>query len=390
VPAVGAKVFSRDADTRLQSPPHEESAMQQVLGIDIGFGFTKATNGRSTIIFKSLSGEAADIQYWADFGESQPVDQIHVSIDGKSYFIGELAEQQSSAPTYTLDQDRLVAEYVRILALTAAGLLIQNGMVNVPVNVVSGLPIGHFRRHHERFRDLLTGHHAVAYHSPNGQSASKSIYINKVRMLPQPLGSILNLLMDDHGRITQREVAAQKIGVVDIGFRTTDFCIMDRLRHIDRGSRTIDSGMSKAFGLIAQKLQEKCGVAVELYRLYQAVEEGTIRMRGKAVNFSAIRDHVFEQLAAGIAGEIDRLWAHDWDIDMILLTGGGSRELARHLRPLIAGNVVPLEPHTDSRLNNVFGYMKYGRFIWGNGTAGPSAEAAPAPQPSERPAVASV
>ncbi|MCU0560179.1 MAG: ParM/StbA family protein [Desulfobacterales bacterium] len=364
--------------------------MQQVLGIDIGFGFTKATNGRSTIIFKSLSGEAADIQYWADFGESQPVDQIHVSIDGKSYFIGELAEQQSSAPTYTLDQDRLVAEYVRILALTAAGLLIQNGMVNVPVNVVSGLPIGHFRRHHERFRDLLTGHHAVAYHSPNGQSASKSIYINKVRMLPQPLGSILNLLMDDHGRITQREVAAQKIGVVDIGFRTTDFCIMDRLRHIDRGSRTIDSGMSKAFGLIAQKLQEKCGVAVELYRLYQAVEEGTIRMRGKAVNFSAIRDHVFEQLAAGIAGEIDRLWAHDWDIDMILLTGGGSRELARHLRPLIAGNVVPLEPHTDSRLNNVFGYMKYGRFIWGNGTAGPSAEAAPAPQPSERPAVASV
>lgn len=364
--------------------------MQQVLGIDIGFGFTKATNGRDTIIFKSLSGDAADIQYWADFGDSQPADQIHVSIDGKSYFIGELAEQQSSAPTYTLDQDRLIAEYVRILSLTAAGLLIQNGMVNVPVNVVSGLPIGHFRRHHEQFRDLLTGHHSVIYHSPNGQSVSKSIYINKVRMLPQPLGSILNLLMDDHGRITQREVAAQKIGVVDIGFRTTDFCIMDRLRHIDRGSRTIDSGMSKAFGLIAQKLQEKCGVAVELYRLYQAVEEGTIRMRGKAVNFSAIRDHVFEQLAAGIAGEIDRLWAHDWDIDMILLTGGGSRELARHLRPLIAGNVVPLEPHTDSRLNNVFGYMKYGRFIWGNGSVAPSAEAAPVPQPSERAAAASV
>ncbi|MFO7707755.1 MAG: ParM/StbA family protein [Desulfobacterales bacterium] len=362
--------------------------MQQVLGIDIGFGFTKATNGRDTIIFKSLSGDAADIQYWADFGDSQPADQIHVSIDGKSYFIGELAEQQSSAPTYTLDQDRLIADYVRILALTAAGLLIQNGMVNVPVNVVSGLPIGHFRRHHERFNDLLTGQHSVTYHSPNGQSVSKSIYINKVRMLPQPLGSILNLLMDDQGRITQREVAAQKIGVVDIGFRTTDFCIMDRLRHIDRGSRTIDSGMSKAFGLIAQKLQEKCGVAVELYRLYQAVEDGTIRMRGKAVNFSAIRDNVFEQLASGIAGEIDRLWAHDWDIDMILLTGGGSRELARHLRPLIAGNVVPLEPHTDSRLNNVFGYMKYGRFIWGSGAPASSVEAAS--RPADRPAAASV
>lgn len=352
--------------------------MQQVLGIDIGFGFTKATNGRDTIIFKSLSGDAADVQYWADFGGAQPADHIHVTIDGKSYFIGELAEQQSSAPKYTLDQERLIADYVRILALTAAGLLVQNGMVNVPVNVVSGLPIGHFRRHQARFHDLLTGHHSVIYHSPNGQSVTKAIYINKVRMLPQPLGSILNLLMDDQGRISQREAAAQKIGVVDIGFRTTDFCVMDRLRHIDRGSRTIDSGMSKAFGLIAQKLQEKCGVAVELYRLYQAVEDGTIRMRGKAVNFSAIRDQVFEQLATAIAGEIDRLWAHDWDIDMILLTGGGSRELARHLRPLIAGNVVPLEPHADSRLNNVFGYMKYGQFIWKNSACGAADEAAPA------------
>jgi plasmid segregation protein ParM len=132
--------------------------------------------------------------------------------------------------------------------------------------------------------------------------------------------------------------------------------------------------MSKAFGLIAQKLQEKCGVSVELYRLYQAVEEGAIRMRGKPINFASIRDQVFEQLAGSIAGEIDRLWAHDWDIDLIVLTGGGSRELARHLKPLIDGNVVPLEPHIDSRLNNVFGYVKYGKFAWGAPAASKSAD----------------
>jgi plasmid segregation protein ParM len=272
------------------------------------------------------------------------------------------------------------------MALTAAGLLIKNGTINVPVNLVSGLPIGYFKRHHERFPGILAGHHAVTYHYPNGQTISRAIYINKVRMLPQPLGSILNLLMDEQGRISQRELASQKIGVVDIGFRTTDFSIMDRLRHIDRGSRTIDSGISKAFGLIAQKLQEKCGVAVELYRLYQAVEEGTIRMRGKPINFTAIRDQVFEQLAGAIAGEIDRLWADDWDMDMILLTGGGSRELAKHLRPMIAGNVVPMEPHTDSRLNNVFGYVKYGKFVWGNGADGKAGDDTPKTQKQDWPA----
>ena len=95
-----------------------------------------------------------------------------------------------------------------------------------------------------------------------------------------------------------------------------------------------------------------------------------------------------EQLAGALAGEIDRLWTDDWDMDMILLTGGGSRELAKHLRPMIAGNVVPLEPHTDSRLNNVFGYVKYGKFIWGNGADGKAGDDASQTQKQGWPAPA--
>ena len=66
-----------------------------------------------------------------------------------------------------------------------------------------------------------------------------------------------------------------------------------------------------------------------------------------------------------IAGEIDRLWSDDWDIDTIILSGGGSRELAQYLQPLITGNVVPVDLSQDPRLNNVLGYIKYGRYIWG-------------------------
>ena len=32
----------------------------KVIGIDIGFGFTKATNGRDAVIFKSIFGEASE------------------------------------------------------------------------------------------------------------------------------------------------------------------------------------------------------------------------------------------------------------------------------------------------------------------------------------------
>ena len=338
----------------------------RVLGIDIGFGFTKATNGIDTVIFKSIFGDATDMQFWMDFSDQGSSDFFHVTIDGKSYFIGDLAEQQSTVTNFTLDQERLITEFVKILALTVAGVFTEKGSeVNVPINIVSGLPIGYFKNNYKRFNEILTGHHKVIYHKHDGGREVREIYINKVRMLPQPLGSILNVLMDSRGKIVNMDLAKQKIGVVDIGFRTTDFTIMDRLRYIDRGSRTMDTGISKAFTIIANKLREKCGVSVQLYRLYRAAEYGMIKMKGQGFNFAKIRDQVYAQLANNIANDIDRLWADDWDIDTILLSGGGSLELARYLQPLIAGNVRSLTNGVDARLNNVLGYIKYGKNIWG-------------------------
>ncbi len=361
----------------------------KILGVDIGFGFTKATNGMDTLIFKSIFGDASDLQFWIDFGDQALTDSFNVTIDGKSYFIGNLAEQQSNVLNFTLDQEKLISEFVKILALTAAGVFLKkDAEINVPINIVSGLPIGHFKNNFERFDEILTGHHKITYHQFDGIRVVKEIYINKIRMLPQPLGSILNLLMDDHGKIVNVDLARQKIGVVDIGFRTTDFSILDKLRYIDRGSRTMDTGISKAFSIISNKLREKCGVNVQLYRLYKAAEAGTIKMKGHGLNFVKIRDQVYNQLAGNIANDIDRLWAEDWDIDTIILTGGGSMELAKYLQPLIAGNVRPVMNNIDARLNNVQGYLKYGKHIWGE--AEPEAEiepetSSPAPPPELEP-----
>jgi plasmid segregation protein ParM len=141
----------------------------------------------------------------------------------------------------------------------------------------------------------------------------------------------------------------------------------------------MDTGISKAFSVISNKLREKCGVNVELYRLYKAAEAGAIKMKGHGLNFSKIRDQVYAQLAGTIANDIDRLWAEDWDIDTIILTGGGCMDLATYLQPLIAGNVRPIMNNVDARLNNVHGYIKYAKYIWGESVPEPP----PPPPPPE-------
>ncbi len=333
----------------------------EVLGIDIGFGFTKATNGKDYLVFKSLMGEATDIQFRTKIGSTSYLNDLHVTIDDKSYFIGDFAEQQSNVRQFTLDQEKLISDFVKILGLTVAGTFSEE---YVPINLVSGLPVGYLKQYYKRFAELLSGHHKVTYHNPDGSTFTRRININKIRMMPQPLGSLFNMMMNDDGKIINADLSNQKVGVVDIGFRTTDFTIMDRMRYVERGSSTMDTGISKSFAIIANKLREESGVAIELYRLFNAVEGGTIKIRGQEYNIANLRDQVYQHSAGVIAGDIDRLWAEDWDIDVILVTGGGSRELANYLEPMISGQVIHVENNVDARLNNVQGFYKYGRYEW--------------------------
>ena len=335
----------------------------EVLGIDIGFGFTKVAGYKDPLIFKSILGDATHLQFWSDFSEVSPAEYFHVTIDGKTYFVGDLAENQSNVRHFTLDQDKLISDFVKILALTAVGFM---GTENEPINIVSGLPIIYFKEKKDTFTEILKGKHEIIFTQPDGKTVRKLISIDKICMLPQPIGSALNVVLNDDGKLIDQDLAKKKVGVIDIGFRTTDITILDHLQYIDRGSRTLDTGISKAFSIISNKLRERSNTNVELFRMYKAAESGSIKIKGQEYNFSGIRDQVYARLAEIIASEIERLWAEDWDIDKILFTGGGSMVLAQFLTPLIIGNMIPLRAKVDARLNNVRGYLKYGLHLWQN------------------------
>lgn len=343
-----------------------------IIAIDTGFGFTKATNGNKTIVFKSILGESTDIQFKGGIlGEGSPDENIQIEIDGQSYFIGEMAERQSNVRSFTLDQAQFFTAHLKPLALAAASRLAGSFM---PTGLVTGLPIGYFREYRESITKALQGDHKVVLTSLSGKREEKNIKINEVKVIPQPFGSLFNLMMNDLGELGEKRYVHEKIGIIDIGFKTADFTVSDKMRYSERGSRTTDTGISKAFGMIAGKLREKSNVNIELYRLYDAVERGSIKIKGKEYDLKGPTELVFSQLATAIASEVDRLWSDDWDIDTIVLTGGGGAALARHLQPLINGQVIVVDPAKDPRLCNVKGYWKYGKHLWARGVATPAAQ----------------
>lgn len=337
----------------------------EILAIDIGFGFTKATDGNRSIVFKSVLGEATGLQYQGSIlDDASAEDHMQLEVDGRSLFIGDLAERQSNVRFFTLDQAQFVSRFAKSLALAAAARLV-NGYI--PINLVTGLPIGYYQQYKDELATLLLGEHRIVLTDGTGKREEKTLKIGKVKVIPQPFGSLFNLMLNDLGEVGDKRLVKEKIGIVDVGFRTSDYTVSDKMRYSERGSRTTDSGIARAFNVIATKLREKSGVNVELYRLHEAVDRGAIRIRGKDYELKGLTEQVFGQLAGSIANEIDRLWADDWDMDTIILTGGGGVVLAKYLQPLINGQVLCVDAAADARLCNVRGYWKFGKHLWAKG-----------------------
>ncbi|MCB1744883.1 MAG: ParM/StbA family protein [Gammaproteobacteria bacterium] len=332
-----------------------------VVGIDIGFGFTKACNGRNALIFKSIFGEATEIQYREQILGSVPKgDHLQIELDGKSYFVGELAERQSNVRSFTLDQDQLIGSFARIMAVTA---LSQLAGKNEQVRVVTGLPISYYRRHKEELTRILTGKHDAVLVDSNGQRNEVSVQVTHTRVIPQPFGTLFGHMLNDLAEIGNRRFAQEKIGIIDVGFRTSDYSISDRTRYSERGSQTTDTGIARAFAHIAARLRELTGVNVELYRLYDAVSRASIKIRGKNIDLRPVVEEAFTKLASTIATEVERLWADDWDIDLIVITGGGGAVLSPYLKQQIHGELMELDSGSDARLANVRGYWRYGMHL---------------------------
>lgn len=338
--------------------------MDTIIGIDIGFGFTKATDGKTFQIFKSIYGEAIDFQFKESLLNNHQLDDeyIHIDVDGTSYFVGELAERQSSNRQFTLEQTQFISSATKTLALAAITPFVTKERQSF--KLVVGLPIGHYRQYKDEVRKILRQSHQITITQKDGTKQEALIGVSDVKVIPQPIGTVMDRLLNDVGKPSDMRFASEKIGIIDVGFSTCDYTISDKARYSERGSLTTQNGISKAFEIISGKLKDSCGINIELYRLFAAIETGTIKVRGKGYDLRKITQIAFQQLASNIASDANRIWSDDWDMDAIMITGGGGAVLSPYLQPLLEGVIIPIEQDLDYRLHNVRGYNKYGRNIW--------------------------
>ncbi len=325
--------------------------LEEVLGVDIGYGFVKGYDGQNEIVFPSVVGIGRDISYQTLLTNyKSPLDTLSINYNGKNYFIGDYAIRQSSIPSRSLDIKKPEDLNTLLLYLTALG--IYSTEQQKQFSVVTGLPTNYILSYQNQLADLLSGEHHITI-KLRGKNENKQFVVNDIRIVPQPFGTLFNLVLDNNGQVADHEMSNKIVGIADIGFKTADFVVSDSLEFVDRLSSSSTNGMVSAYEIIAAMIRSRYKIDKKDYELDQIVKNKSIRIAGEDHDISDIISEAYYNLAAKIKTELDSLWDYR-ELDSIILTGGGGEALSEYLIPRF-NNMMLVQ---DAQFANVKGFWK--------------------------------
>lgn len=326
-------VTKKEENDKVTLPAEKEdswSTSKKNVGIDLGYGFVKLMDGTNELIFPSVVGVGKEIKFLSDsFFQKNEIENLVVTYEDRQYFVGNLAVRQSDIASRSLDQNRVTDKNAKILLLTALGLLAK--WENQNFNIVTGLPTDLFGAYYMDWSKSIKGQYEVAFGS-NGSKKVKKFSVKEARIIPQPFGTLYDQILSGTGAQTQQELARLVVGIVDIGFRTTDFAVANELEYIDHLSFSTNTALSSAYRIIGARLREDYKIDKENHELDRIVEQGAIRIAGKSYDLTSMKKDAYGQVATKIITELDSRWDYR-DFDVILLTGGGGKALSEYLLP---------------------------------------------------------
>ncbi len=322
----------------------------RILGTDMGYGFTKGMTDRARAIFRSMVSPAEDVRFESDLHKDGA---ISVRVNGRWRFVGDYASLQSDSTAQTLDPTRTGSDEQLSLFYAAASELIQTNEPDVAV--VTGLPVADFdERNKARLREMLSGDHVVE----RSGKKTRRFTIGGVYLVPQAIGALFAHVLDKRGQIADSDLAAGRVGIIDVGTLTTNFCLADNLRYVESASSSIPAGMSGVLIKIAKDLKRDHGLdwALHLDRVDYAVRARSVELFGQDVPIDDIVDAHMRELAETVIAKARSLWSSGADLRAVVLTGGGAFALDRYIRLAY--------PHVrtgaDPQWSNVTGYLRAG------------------------------
>jgi len=327
------------------------------IGLDLGYGYVKGVNQTGKeVSFPSLVCEGFDRPLSGLFGGSSGDGENNLNLivtDGaaREIFVGELARREGRNVSFAFDEDKAAHPATQDLLAAAGYLLFPEG--HVPVHLVTGLPLEQYIHKKDEFKQVLDRFSVFVRHK-EGRNV-KSIRFAKVTVFPQAAGAVYHAVWDDRSKYL---VKGGYLGLVDIGFKTTDFIVFlveDRLIMREDLSGTINAGVSAVQATVDKMFTAKTGGRLDVPELMRLVDSGRIAFKGEELEFSREIEAIKYDFAKTIKDRLKGTWGNKLNFfHSILLAGGGATALGRALIGLHPSAVIVRDP----QFANARGFLK--------------------------------
>ncbi|ACV58222.1 ParM/StbA family protein [Alicyclobacillus acidocaldarius] len=336
-----------------------------VIGVDLGYGWVKATNGERSNRFPALVGEAHELLLSDLFGVPEYDVHIETPFGSRRVFVGELARQESQA-AWNLATKKFEDTDTEALWLTALALFARDGE---PLDVVTGLPLAHYEAQRAALRErLLSLRGRVTI-----QGRIVEVEARSVRVIPQAMGAMIASLLDP-ATLELRNPAWTEHGgyllLVDVGTRTTGFVTFEtqpELRLMNRLSDSVDVGVHDLYVALASVFRQRTGETPPLSDgLYDELyARGEVFYGGHTVSVEPERSRHIERMGGLIVRRIqEHLGAEALKrVHTVFVAGGGYRIVQTTLQRMFPRVVVVPNP----QMANAEGYRLYGLTRAGSG-----------------------
>lgn len=189
--------------------------------------------------------------------------------------------------------------------------------------------------------------------------------VRKTHLLPQPMGTIYDIVLDNQAKIKNKELITQNIALVDIGGGTV---LLDAINHFEFDTinrKQENSGVHKLLGSINSEYD--ADVKPDIYEIESIIRSG--KEEDKFIYSPTV--NAMYDMTDVIQSNIDRyteeiiqkvlsVYKDVNQFDVIIFTGGGSSVINKDIINDSLDHVL----FSDSQeYSNVFGFYKYGLYV---------------------------
>jgi plasmid segregation protein ParM len=331
---------------------------RKVIGLDHGNGHVKIVTNERTVVFPAAIARPNAFGEDSLTGGGLALSEfISSDYPEETYMWGaDIRRASKLLPSYTGD-DRYKQKNYRLLSEFSLGYVLPRRN-NTEVFLVTGCPTREKGTAYEDdIIDVYGGKHAVTVNRE-----SVGFNVENVLVVPQPVGTVMYMYLDDEGYARDISYERAYVGVIDVGSGTTDIDGVKAMKRQQADTKTLTFGMYSAYDRIASFIN---GENPKANATPQSVEEQVVagnefyRVSDRAsVDISTEKERVFRELAEDIIAGINEKWTNREKFDKLLLTGGGAHVLAPYFKEWERDIIVVDDPQTA----NAIGFYRYGVF----------------------------